>query len=184
MNPVQGFERDGIEGFARGAVQGAAGFVLKPLSGFFDFATNTAEGVASSARVQVQERQREPRMTYGESRVVKVFQKEHAFLNGFFDQIQGLPEYVNFVDYMFDHAKRLVLVLTTEHLFVIETRDKLLQLRVSLWRVLAISANRFTLELIVVPRASGESSSCEIHFSSAEFTAAAKALVDRGLSEI
>jgi hypothetical protein len=85
---------------------------------------------------------------------------------------------------LFDHAKGMVLVLTTEHLFVIDTREKSLQVRVSLWRVLAISANRLSLELVVVPRTSNESSSCELYFSSVEFCTMAKSLIDRGLSEI
>ena len=183
MKPVQGFEQEGIEGLAKGAVQGVSGLVLKPLSGFFDFATSTAEGVASSARVQVSSRQRAPRMTYGESRTVKNFQPEHAFLNSYFGEIPGLPEFVNFIDYTFDYAKALVLVLTTEHVFVIDAQDKFLQARVSLWRILAASVTQYSLELVIIPRSSSESSTIDLHFSTVDLCNAAHALVQRGLSE-
>ena len=117
------------------------------------------------------------------SRVVKVFQNEHAFLNSFFGRIPGLPEFVNFVDFMFDNAKGLVLVLTTEHLFVIDSKEKFLQVRVSLWRILAISASRCTLEIVIVPRASIDATASERFFSSTEFCTAAKSLIERGLNE-
>jgi hypothetical protein len=181
MKPVQGFEAEGIEGLARGAVQGVSGLVLKPLSGFFDFATSTAEGVASQARLQLPERQRAPRMTYGESRVVRVYNKDHAFLHNYFEQIPGMPESVNFQDYLFDQAKGLVLVLSTEHLFVIDTRERVLQMRVSLWRILAVSSNRLILELVVTPRTSLDPTAAELSFSSANFCAAAKKLVETGM---
>ena len=79
--PVRGATEGGVSGFAKGLGRGLVGVAVKPTAGVFELAAKTAEGLRNTGRaldslalersLRLSERQRLPRMLYGEAREVR-----------------------------------------------------------------------------------------------------------------
>jgi vacuolar protein sorting-associated protein 13A/C len=55
---MEGAERSGLPGFLKGTVKGIAGLVIKPVSGVFDAASKTAEGIKNTPEFFSSEKQK------------------------------------------------------------------------------------------------------------------------------
>jgi hypothetical protein len=90
----------------------------------------------------------------------------------------------NFVDFVFDGVSTL-LVVSTGDLVVVDLAQKLLVLRVSLWRIVEVAATSEgsgRLEIMVVPRSASDADSFVVSFASGESAVTAKVILENELA--
>lgn len=80
--PVRGYKKDKFKGMIIGGVRGLSGLVVKPVAGVLDVASKAAEGIkrtaASNIFFGISERKRPPRVFYGLSSIMKIYNLEDS----------------------------------------------------------------------------------------------------------
>jgi vacuolar protein sorting-associated protein 13A/C len=83
QHPYQHGRKDGAAGILKGSTIGVAGVVIKPLTGVFDAASKTAEGLTNTATYFDDQpntlRMRDIRAFYENSRYIKSFNEDDSY---------------------------------------------------------------------------------------------------------
>jgi hypothetical protein len=179
--PVEGMRRNGLEGFATGAVKGIGGLFLKPLTGVLDLAGSVAGGVAGEVKTEEGNvRRRYPRMMYDQNHNIRPFNEDHAVLSYIISGIAGLS-LSNFIDFVFDGVAT-VLVVTTGNVIVVDVREKVVLLRIAIWRIVELtSSGNSKLEVVVVAKSANEPDSYVVSFASPQSASLAKQVIENEL---
>lgn len=81
--PIKGFKKDNLEGMVKGGLKGLGGLVVKPVAGVFDMVSRSAEGIKNTANFNETlhyNKQRYPRVIYGNLRLIQTYNEEDAIL--------------------------------------------------------------------------------------------------------
>lgn len=89
--PYRGAKEDGFLGLLKGGLKGVGGLIVKPITGLLDVASHTSQGIVNTADLldhrKKAKRIRQPRVTYGESGVIRPFNEEDAEVAYFLIQL-------------------------------------------------------------------------------------------------
>ena len=100
--PVKGAMKDGMSGFGKGLVKGVVGVAVKPVVGVTDFLSSTTAG-ASATTTTLSEYQKEgrikrkglawrtrtPRLMYGATKLLKVYNDDEAYVRAIILAVRG-----------------------------------------------------------------------------------------------
>lgn len=111
--------------------QGLTGILLKPTSGAFDLASKTSEGFKNTFRIFETDRNktrvRPPRPFYGKGQLMRTYHTNDAILiRDILSTVVDSYEHEHYIGYRVvkpDYTS-LFLILTEEHLFLIEANSK------------------------------------------------------------
>ena len=149
--PIKGFKKDngGVGGMMKGGLRGLGGLVVKPIAGALDMVSRSAEGIKNTANIfshsQVFTKERLPRLVYGASHSIQVYNANDALVMDFLYRIGKKKyyekEFVELIQGGDQDGRSVILIFFTDRLIYLNvTREKIM------WKALYRNVIAFELK--------------------------------------
>lgn len=133
--PFKGAQQDGLKGFCKGMFKGLVGLVFKPVTGIFDFASQTTEGVKNTVTIfddkANEKKHRLPRVFYGREKYFRSYYEHDSQIMSDLTKFEsGKYSRDNFIQsFLFteDQSKKnsfIALLVTYEHILCFNFKNK------------------------------------------------------------
>ena len=155
--PLKGARRGGFFGFVKGIGKGLVGLVFKPISGVFDFASHTTEGLKNTVTYfddkANEMKMRKPRAFYGREKYFKRYVLFEAdLLNNLKIFEDGKYAYDNFISsFIMTEGKNSqnILIITFEHIIYFNQEKKQIIFVVEPENITSIEKEDLSLKILV-----------------------------------